>query len=361
MKIIITADVHLGRQGRLRDCLWSVRVIREYALEYGIGVVVVAGDWFHDRINVDIGVGNAAIDFLEETKEEYGQDWVMFPGNHDMFLKNSWEANSLKFIDDRYVTMTDGISIIEIYGSRFWVLPFIHYEHVYMKALRAIEEQYQEGDVLLTHIGTHDATINMCFLCKHWSVVSFANSKFDRVFSGHFHCYQQVGDNLWYPGSPIPFNFDEGLVEHGFLVYDLETREVEFVNIKDAGTFLDESPAMDFITITDEDLDSEIPENSKVRIHLSKNQTDDEYDKIKERLISNGAISVTQMKLQEDEISIDGQVVNSLNINDSFSLLSTYYDHDGPAGISKPVLKELNKVVVMKSQAILDDCETTHI
>jgi len=360
MKIIITADVHLGRQGRLRDCVWALRAMREYALEHEIDVVVIAGDLFHDRVSINIEVGNAAIDFLREAKQEYGQDWVIFPGNHDMFLKNSWDSNSLKFVGD-YATLVGEIGIVEIYGHRFWILPFIHYEKVFMKALRTIEEHHQEGDVLLTHIGTHDATINMCFLCKHWSLVSFANSKFDRIYSGHFHCHQQVGTNMWYPGSPIPFNFDEGLMEHGFFVYDLETRDHEFVNIRDAGLLLDETPAIDFITIGDDDLDKTVPENAKVRLHLGQNQTDDEYEKIKARLIEGGAVSVARMKLQEEDVQIDEEKIGTIDVADEFSLVSLYYDHDKPVGISKSVLKELNKVIVKKSQAILDDGEAAYL
>ena len=78
--------------------------------------------------------------------------------------------------------------------------------------------------------------LNECFLLQNWNIVEFSNSKFDRIFTGHFHCHQKVGNNVWYPGSPIPFRFDEGASEHGFLIYDTNDRSVEFEKIADLAT-----------------------------------------------------------------------------------------------------------------------------
>lgn len=354
MKFILTADFHCGKPGRLRDCLWALRVIREYAKVHSINQILVLGDFFHDRVNVNIEVGSAAISFLQEAKsDKYNQEWFVFPGNHDMFLKNSWDSNSLKFLGDN-VTLIEkpGLTTIrDKYGAltRFWIIPFIHYENVYMKVLKAIEDKFKDGDILLTHIGTTDAISNVCFLCKHWSLVNFAESKFKRVFSGHFHTYQQVGENMWFVGSPIPFNHDEGLVDHGFLVYDSETAQHEFINIREAGKLIDETPAADFMTITDDDAETADVRNAYVRLHLNKPYTDDEFDKLKQSLADKGAISVTRMRLKEIEIEVD-DAIDTVDLKNDFALLQLWFDNDQPTDINLELLEELNKSIVEESK-----------
>lgn len=341
MRLIITADIHLGEQGRLDDCIGALCAMRTYADEHDIHHVLVLGDLFHNRININIEVGNAAVDFFRETNENYDQEWFAFPGNHDMFMKNSWRTNSLKMLGD-IITLIEQPGLIKIDNNRFWIIPFIHYENVYMKVLREIEEMYQPGDVLLTHIGTANAILNVCFLHKHWSVVNFADSKFDKIFSGHFHCYQEVGDNLWYPGSIIPFNFNEGFVDHGFLIYDTNDRTHEFVNILD----IDDFRPLQFLTITDDDIDRYDVTNAKVRIHSDKHYTDDEFSKIRNGLLNRGAVSVSRMKLKDDEIILDDNIIEGVDLNDDFALLELYYDNDKPEDIDKSLLKSLNKKVV---------------
>ena len=98
----------------------------------------------------------------------------MIPGNHDMPLRNSWEVNTLKPLN-KLLTIIDEIKIIKLYDQRFWVVPFIHYESVYLQILEQIHKQYELGDVLLTHVGVHNATLNECFLIKNWSKVYFPN------------------------------------------------------------------------------------------------------------------------------------------------------------------------------------------
>ena len=357
MRAIITADIHLGKPGRLADCLWALRSIRHYASSHDIRKILVLGDFFHDRVNVNIEVGSAAIDFLKEARDEYGQEWFVFPGNHDMFLKNSWEANSLKFISSA-ATLIEEPGLVDIAGHRFWIIPFIHYENVYMKVLENVEKQYEDGDVLLTHIGSADSVLNLCFLCKHWSVVTFENSIFDRVYSGHFHVHQQVGEKLWYPGSPIPFNFDEGLTDHGFFVYDMDKQNHEFVNILDAGAAagLEGPPPCSFITVSHDDIENVDIKNARIRVHLDgKHVTDDEFDKLRISLIDKGALSVTRLRLKEIEVEVGEEKLGTIDLQDEFSLLQLWFDHDQPDNINIAILKELNKKVVAGSLNRIED------
>ena len=347
-KIIIAADTHFGVQGRLDDILWSVRVIREYCRLADINTVIIAGDLFHDRKSIDIEVMSKTCDFFEETQEKFNQQWIAFPGNHDMFLRHSWDINSLRAMS-KHMTIIEDVKILKINDTRFWILPFITYEKSYMRVLDKINEQYQEGDILLTHIGVKGATLNSCFLLKDWSTVSFENSPFHRVYTGHFHCQQQVGENVWYPGSLIPFKFDEGNIPHGFYVYDLDDDSHKFINIWKAGAkfFPNEPAPPQFLTITDDSIEqitSEDVSGNLVRIALSRDYAHSDKQEFKDHIINLGAKAVRWMQLKEKQIEIKPQETAL----DNRDLFITYIESDdkGTKELNLKILKKLNEDVM---------------
>jgi len=303
-RIGITADIHFGVPGRTEDILWACRTMREYCTQYGIDTMLVLGDLYHNRQVIEIDINSQVCRFFEETKEEYNQNWIVFPGNHDMFLRHSWNVNSLTALR-RHLTVIEDVKILQLEDRRFWILPFITHEKAYMRVLKAIVKHPEfrpNEDNLLTHIGIRGATLNTCFLLKDWSVIDFERFPFHRVYTGHFHSKQQIGENVWYPGSPIPFKFDEGDVSHGFYVYDLEADSHKFINIWKAGAkfFPDEIPPPQFMTIPDSSLNDElIVKDCMVRVSLSRDYTIDEKTSIKEKLFGLGARDIRWMELKQ--------------------------------------------------------------
>jgi len=188
-----------------------------------------------------------------------------------------------------------------------------------MRVLDAIHDQYQDGDVLLTHIGVKNASLNTCFLHQNWSVVSFENSPFKQVYTGHFHSTQQVGENLWDPGSLIPFKFDEGDVPHGFFVFDTETSQYEFVDIWEAGAVYlpDEVAPPQFYTIKQKDLEAFAPErinNNMIRISLERELSHDEKHMIATQLSQGGAKAVRWLNPKLRLPSLEESLANGLPI-----------------------------------------------
>lgn len=318
-KIIFAADFHYGVVGRLSDIDLASRIIRAYAQHNDIHMVVILGDLFHDRQSLDIEVLSTVCTFMEEAAA-MGQEWIVFPGNHDMFLRHSWDINSLIPLR-KHLTVIDTVKLLQFDEQRFWVVPFITYEKSYMRVIKHIEQQCQEGDKLLTHIGVRGSILNTCFLLKDWSFVHFENTKFKRVYTGHFHTPQQTGDKVWYPGSPIPFKFDEGDVPHGFLVYDTETDSHEFVNIWDAGKtyFPDTVLPPQFMTVASSEvgeLTADDVHNNLVRIALEREMSDDEKNGIKTHLVGLGARSIrwlnstTKIEAADKQDDVTGEAKN---------------------------------------------------
>ena len=352
-KVVITGDIHFGVPGRLQDILWACRTMREYCHAAGIDTVFVLGDLFHDRRSLDIEVLSHVSRFFEQTKDEYGQQWIVFPGNHDMFLRHSWEINSLTALN-KHLTVIEDVKIVKVDDTRFWVLPFITYEKSYMRVLKAIKAKAEPGDNLLTHIGICGATMNTCFLLQNWSIINFENLPFQRIYSGHFHNKQQIGENVWYPGSPIPFKFDEGDISHGFYSLDLETDTHKFINIWKAGErFLpDEEAPPQFCTLLDELLSEKTKQHvagNIIRVALQREHTPREKKEIKQHLLGLGAKTVRWLDLKQKQV----EAIKQDDIQHKDLFLAWYNaDKKGHKDLDKKVLFTIHNEVATEGDEL---------
>lgn len=347
-KILITADIHFGVPGRLNDILYACRVMREYCKLSGIDTAIILGDLYHDRRYLEIDVLSASYKFFEEANEEYGQQWIVFPGNHDMYQRHSWDINSLTPLK-KHLTVIEDTCKIQIDNRNFFILPFIQFEKVYMQVLKTINDMATEDDVLLTHIGVCGAVMNTCFMLKDWGLVSFQGTKFKRVYTGHFHSRQTIDDHVFYPGSPIPFKHDEGNVPHGFYILDTETMEHKFVNIWKAGKrfFPNETPPAQYCSVVDSDidnLDAEEIEHNNIRIAISEDVSPEKRQEIEKTLKEKGAAGITWMILKNDTAEI-ATIENSLSKSDLFEIFLSN-DTKGIKDLNVDLLRKLNAEIV---------------
>lgn len=346
-KVIFTADIHFGVPGRLEDTIFACRVIDEYCRQMGIDTVVVLGDMFHDRRTLEIDVLAAVTNFLENAQ----QRWITFPGNHDMFLRHSWDITSLIPLR-KHLTLIDNVKILKLDDRRFWVLPFIQLENAYMRVVRKIEEKFEEGDNLLTHIGVCGAVMNTCFLLKDWSLVSFENTPFNRIYTGHFHSKQQVGTNVWYPGSLIPFKFDEGDVAHGFYVYDTEENTHKFINIWKAAAkiFPNITPPPQFMTVLDTNiskLTEEDVKNNMIRIGLEKEYSANEKNEMRNHLLEIGAKAVRWLNLAQNIIIKQKEKTTTFENRNLFKVW-VENDDKGTKDLNKEILNDIHNEIIVE-------------
>lgn len=346
-KILMVADVHLGVQNRLADSVWALRVVDEYAQRHDVTDIIGLGDLHHDRLTVGLDVLCASYDYFREAKRR-GRHWIWIPGNHDMFQKHSWDINSIKPLSE-LVTFIDGVKVIKIDDVRFWTLPFIHLESSYMRVLGEIEKKHRDGDVLLTHIGTFGAVKNICFLLKDWSIVSFRDSPFTQVFTGHFHVPQQVGHNVTYPGSLIPFKSDEGDCRHGFIEYDLETRDYKFLDIWELGRdyFPDERPPPNYYTVPVGSIDhvGAIIGNNIIRLADDGSTSPHDRADIEQHLLSRGAAVVRWVNIVREEEEADVAAGNHISFDNAFDEWLKI-DSDNLKGYDVDLLRQENSEVV---------------
>ena len=350
-KIAICADLHFGYADRLDDIVWAIRVINKYCEHNNIDTIICLGDSMHDRRSIDIDVYCALYDVLAEAKQ-VGLHWYTILGNHDCFLKHSWKINSAKPLSS-VITVIDDVKLLKIDDRRFWCLGFIHLEASYMKVLNKINDMAEENDNLFTHIGVRGATLNTCFMLRDWNFVTFENTKFNRIYTGHFHVHQNVENKVWYPGSPIPFKHDEGDTPHGFLIFNTDTNTHEFVDIWKAGAKYIPGPAPpQFMTILYEQIPDLTPQDitgNIIRIVLSNDHTHDEKSQLKQSLIDNGAIKVNWLLPKIKPITPGFH--NGIKLSSPGELFVRWITHDKPEELDKKLLIKLD----METRAEGDD------
>lgn len=343
-KVLITADWHFGHPERLDDLKWAFLKVIDYCSDNNISKIFMLGDLTHNREYLTHDVSNVIIELFNEMNSR-NIEMILFPGNHDMFNRFNWDITSLKPFSN-VINIINDVSNFVYGGRKFWCVPFIESEKVYMKVIDTISKMASSNDVLLTHIGISEATYNVCFLIQNWSIVNFDSTVFSRVYAGHFHCHQQVG-KAWYPGSPIAFRFDEGLVDHGFIVYDIENNDHSFININDIVSESDSTPP-DFITSDDVDLIINNVKGNNVKILLKDGQDEAE---IKKRLRDAGALKIVTVKPKEKVLKFNkGEMLKG-----GKDIFESWINYDNPDGLDKQILLSLEKDIRSQTRLEVED------
>lgn len=297
MRIIHTADLHLGRQFMGLSLEEDHEVILDQILETitkeQADVLVIAGDVF-DRASPPNSAIRQFNRFLKRVAEETDAAVVMISGNHDS--GDRIEAMSVFSTASRVLVrgIADAVEnplvLRDEYGEvAFSALPF-SYEYA-AREVFGNEGINAPADVISAQIA---AARDQVPKDARWVVVSHAfvaggavgeteraltrvggietvpSETFDGadyVALGHLHKPQEVGShNIRYSGSPLAFGFDEAESEKSMTVVDLkgeriEIRTVPFHPIRQVrsltGSFSDllaGTPSVDFIQaiLTDE-------------------------------------------------------------------------------------------------------------
>lgn len=350
-KVLFVADFHFGIHGKTDDILLAAKSVRNYAADNNIKHVFILGDLFHDRETLDIEVNCVVYKFLKSCKEEFNQIWYVFPGNHDMYYKYNWKVTSLIPLSEVCQVIND-ISMISVYDQKFYIVPFIAVDKAYMNVIDELDDVTRQGDIILTHIGCIGASYNLCFLFQDQKAINFDNRNPGKVFTGHFHCHHKAGLKTTYTGSPIPFSFDEGVVDHGFIEYDCHKRTEKFINLRPLMSkyFPNNTLPANMYTIGVEDIknikDDDVSGNC-FRIVSEQYMPDELMNQYKKELASKGAKMIRFLKLSDmiiPEMSGDNIKVVRSNVSDLFM---HYFDNDPNNNkYNKDLLKSLNTEIV---------------
>jgi DNA repair exonuclease SbcCD ATPase subunit len=301
-KIYHIADVHVRNVKRHKE--YNLVFNRLYAYikktKTPNSLIYVAGDIVHAKTDMSPELINMVSDFFRQLADL--APTIVITGNHDCNLNNSYRLDALspiiKALNHQNLHYLKDNGIYCISGVHFNVMSVFDKPVDYIKAVDF------EGDykIALHHGSVHNASTDAGFTLSNTHVTTAMFAGHDLSLLGDIHRPQFLDEEktIAYAGSLVQQNHGEGL-GHGIMVWDLKTKECEFVEIQnDFGYYTFEVDNGKIINPS-----NKIPKRPRLRLKVK----DTDSGTLKQLI----ADIKSQYKVQE--ISI--QKMNSLNSNDS--------------------------------------------
>lgn len=205
-KVIMIGDVHYGVHA---SSLEWVENINSYFYQFFIPLLkkektdnsclIILGDYFDNRQNLDINVMNSAIDVIKELASL--MPVYMIIGNHDIYRKSTIETNSLRCIEsipNVYIIDENGIEEIKMANNE--KITMISWVGDYLKETTLINEYKKDSRFILMHTEVCGMKYDNGRDITEGAVVKLSKCKC-KVYSGHIH-KRQDSKAVTYIGSP---------------------------------------------------------------------------------------------------------------------------------------------------------------
>ena len=252
-KVLVFTDLHIGLKGaqknRLAICAKVIKKIIDYTVANGIGTILFLGDWNHTRVSTENNALNVSYRLMKALAKVAKVYAIL--GNHDIYMKNSLDINSLVIFKDlANVVLVDKVMEASINGNKSLLIPWLG-------DLTAYDKESQ--DMLFGHFD-----ISSKFLIKSYVTDNSAKGisedlgkdlsadkdlgsvgdlvgdfvdvakKTGKIFSGHIHGHKEfLSKGRWFSfvGSPYQQNLGELGYKCGFYVID-EANDAKFVELE---------------------------------------------------------------------------------------------------------------------------------
>lgn len=323
MKVAIITDQHFGARN---DSIAFLDFFQKFydntffptITANNISTVLVLGDTFDRRKYINFYALQRAKEMFFDRLSDAGITVHMLAGNHDTYFKNTNDVNSPDLLLKEYsnINVIDEPTTIEVDGSKICMMPWICPEN-YQASLDEMKNTNAElcmghfeiaGFAMYRGMESHEGLSKETF------------DKFDMVFSGHYHHRSDDG-HIYYLGNPYELTWQDFNDPRGFHLYDLATRELEFIR----------NPYTMFSRIEYNDKDQEPTDLDSLDLSqkyvklIVVNKTDYyKFDKFIQKLYSKGCHDI---KIVEDLSEFeDGEIGEEINLEDTLSVLSNYVD-----------------------------------
>jgi DNA repair exonuclease SbcCD nuclease subunit len=220
--IAIFSDLHIGVH---QDSKYWHDITWDWANWYisdlnkkGIKDIVFCGDYFHTRDEVSVDTLHFGTKVLELFKDF---NIYMIVGNHDCFLKDSSEVNSISpYAQWTNVTIVDKPLMLNQFGKNISMIPW----GVKMNDI-------PNADITFGHFEIQYFRMNTYSLCDHGILAEELLDKSPMVISGHFHLKDEKTYNngkVLYVGNPFQMDFNDSGTTKGYYTLDLKSGEMTF-------------------------------------------------------------------------------------------------------------------------------------
>lgn len=193
--------------------------------------VIHLGDVVERRKFINFVTCKGLHDYFMKPLYDRGIHLDVIIGNHDCFYKNHNNVNSMLELYGNHSRYMDNIDIIydepkvKTYdGLNIGLVPWIADENAQSCYDFMI---HADTDILMGHFEIEGFQMHKG-VHNHDGIKPHVFTRFERVFSGHFH-HKQRKRNIDYLGSPYQTSWADYDDPKGFHIFDTDTKELEFV------------------------------------------------------------------------------------------------------------------------------------
>ena len=234
-KIYHIADVHIRNLKRHKEYREVFENLYEYikTTKTDDSVIVLCGDIVHAKTDMTPEVIEMTQTFLKNLSDMLPT--ILIPGNHDANLNNPHRLDALSPI----VNALNHSNLHYLKDDGVWKMGGISFSHSSVfgdvKEIIPSEEVHGDYKIALYHAPVDKVKTEYGFQLENKNVKVDSFDGYDLVLLGDIHVpNQSLNDEgtIKYCGSTIMQNHAEAKYpEHGILVWDVETKESEFVPI----------------------------------------------------------------------------------------------------------------------------------
>lgn len=323
MKVALITDQHFGARNDSVAFLDFFEEFYENVFfptldENNITTVLILGDTFDRRKYVNFYALDRAKKMFFDQLASRNISVHMLAGNHDTYYKNTNDVNSPRLLLREYnnINVIDHPATIYVDDVPICMMPWICPEN-YQDSIDTIKDTQAEicmghfeiaGFSMYRGMESHDGLSKETF------------EKFDLVFSGHYHHRSDDG-HIYYLGNPYELTWQDYNDPRGFHLFDLSTRELQFiVNPYTMFTRLEYNDK----ETEPIDLDAYDLKNKYVRLVVANKTDYYKFDKFIQKLYNKGCADI---KIIEDMSEYeDGEIGEEISLEDTVSVLTHYID-----------------------------------
>lgn len=219
----VVSDIHLGvhqnSEKWLKESLRFAEWLRNELNNKGIEDIIIPGDFFHDRTDINLLTLHYASKIFDVWKDF--QIW-MIPGNHDCYFKDNSTVSSVNIFKLYHrVRMFDQPSVVDFSGKKLVFVPW-----------GTPVDQVPQGDCIIGHFELNGFKMNTFKVCEGHDESEHLLDKAPLILTGHFHTRQERKSKkgrVVYVGTPYEMDYNDMNVEKGYHVIDFSTLDLQFV------------------------------------------------------------------------------------------------------------------------------------
>tara|TARA_R110000782_G_scaffold34607_8_gene82654 strand:+ start:7595 stop:10735 length:3141 start_codon:yes stop_codon:yes gene_type:complete len=230
-KILHVADIHIRNFKRHKEYRQVFRKLYKDAKQLPKNsLIYVAGDIVHTKTDISPELIELTSEFLRKLADI--RPTIVITGNHDANLNNSSRLDALTPIIDNLnhpnLHYLKDSGIYRVCDIDFIVMSVFNDPKDFPDATKATGIK-----IGLHHGPVHNSVTDIGYVVNNESLKQSVFTGCDLVMLGDIHKRQYLNENktVAYAGSLIQQNFGETFENHGYMLWDMETRTADFVDI----------------------------------------------------------------------------------------------------------------------------------